>query len=353
MVMLPKHPKADWYIPGGVNLPYTAPQRSLYNAALSSFSSAIFSQGFTGAPRAAPSSARTGTISAAENREIDIAIATGKAIPSLVLKGRDLFDKQADAVLNPILPDVVLGPKPPPIILAGGYPSAVPQFPPSPLPAPVAVPGPQFPTTGSSYPVPLPHQPTATVNGGKVCMNLSDILGGFTDIAKTVGGLASTYYQVKSLGQGPQIAAIPQAVNPARPQFQMQPTAAMAMAQTGQYTYPQQFGGLPIVQAGLPAVIMGGGALALNALRGITGFGGGAAVAGLVSNIGKVAAIAAATGLGMDLIDGILKAGAPKRRRRRLLTKSDIADISTMASLLGKGSEAFKTWLAVSNRSRG
>ena len=44
--------------------------------------------------------------------------------------------------------------------------------------------------------------------------------------------------------------------------------------------------------------------------------------------------------------------GAPcrRRRRRRMLTKSDIADISTMASILGKNSEAFKTWLAKATR---
>jgi len=40
------------------------------------------------------------------------------------------------------------------------------------------------------------------------------------------------------------------------------------------------------------------------------------------------------------------RAPCRRRRRRRMLTKSDIADISTMAALLGKNSEAFKTWLA-------
>ena len=38
------------------------------------------------------------------------------------------------------------------------------------------------------------------------------------------------------------------------------------------------------------------------------------------------------------------------RRRKRMATKSDIADIATMASLLGKNSEAFKTWLAKATR---
>lgn len=41
---------------------------------------------------------------------------------------------------------------------------------------------------------------------------------------------------------------------------------------------------------------------------------------------------------------------APRRRRRRMLTKSDIADISTMAALLGRSSEAFKVWLAKATR---
>lgn len=40
----------------------------------------------------------------------------------------------------------------------------------------------------------------------------------------------------------------------------------------------------------------------------------------------------------------------PRRRRRRMLTKSDVADISTMAALLGKNSESFKTWLAKATR---
>lgn len=40
----------------------------------------------------------------------------------------------------------------------------------------------------------------------------------------------------------------------------------------------------------------------------------------------------------------------PRRRRRRLLTKSDVADISTMAALLGKNSESFKVWLAKATR---
>jgi len=66
--------------------------------------------------------------------------------------------------------------------------------------------------------------------------------------------------------------------------------------------------------------------------------------------VGKALGIAAALGLSVDVVDAVLKMGTPKRRRKRLLTKSDVADISTMAALLGKNSEAFKTWLAVSRR---
>lgn len=48
----------------------------------------------------------------------------------------------------------------------------------------------------------------------------------------------------------------------------------------------------------------------------------------------------------------IPRTGQPcrRRRRRRMLTKSDIADISTMSVLLGRNSEAFKTWLAKATR---
>ncbi len=66
--------------------------------------------------------------------------------------------------------------------------------------------------------------------------------------------------------------------------------------------------------------------------------------------IGKALGIAAALGIGVDVVTDVLRMGTPKRRRKRLLTKSDVADISTMAALLGKNSEAFKTWLAVSRR---
>lgn len=52
----------------------------------------------------------------------------------------------------------------------------------------------------------------------------------------------------------------------------------------------------------------------------------------------------------IDPVTGAVTRCKPRRRRRRLLTKSDIADISTMAALLGKNSESFKVWLAKATR---
>jgi len=59
--------------------------------------------------------------------------------------------------------------------------------------------------------------------------------------------------------------------------------------------------------------------------------------------------IAAATGTTPELVDVILKLGRRNRRRKRMLTKSDIGDISTMRQILG-GGEAFKVWLAKATR---
>jgi len=59
--------------------------------------------------------------------------------------------------------------------------------------------------------------------------------------------------------------------------------------------------------------------------------------------------IAAATGASPELVDVILKLGRRNRRRKRMLTKSDIGDISTMRQILG-GGEAFKVWLAKATR---
>ncbi len=60
--------------------------------------------------------------------------------------------------------------------------------------------------------------------------------------------------------------------------------------------------------------------------------------------------IAAASGVSAESVDRVLYyARQGRRRRRRMLTKSDIGDISTMKSILGNG-EAFKMWLAKATR---
>ncbi len=60
--------------------------------------------------------------------------------------------------------------------------------------------------------------------------------------------------------------------------------------------------------------------------------------------------IAAASGVTPEAVDRVLHyARQGRRRRRRMLTKSDIGDISTMKSILG-GGEAFKVWLAKATR---
>lgn len=55
--------------------------------------------------------------------------------------------------------------------------------------------------------------------------------------------------------------------------------------------------------------------------------------------------IAAAANTSPELVDLVLKLGRRNRRRPRMLTKSDIADISTMKAILG-GGKAFELWLA-------
>jgi len=60
--------------------------------------------------------------------------------------------------------------------------------------------------------------------------------------------------------------------------------------------------------------------------------------------------IAAASGVSAEAVDRVLHyARQGRRRRRRMLTKSDIGDISTMKQILGNG-EAFKLWLAKATR---
>jgi len=85
----------------------------------------------------------------------------------------------------------------------------------------------------------------------------------------------------------------------------------------------------------MPAVAAAGRALAPLAGRGVA----------LLRGTGKIAAIAAATGLSLEAVDAILKAGAPRRRRRKMLTEGDFTAIAKMHALLGNG-KSFQTWLA-------
>ncbi len=272
------------------------------------------------------------SITPQENAEIDAAIISGKAIPAAILKGRELFEKQADAVINPIrLPHVVLDAVRPPLI-----PVRAPVIQPTVV---VAGQTPQRnPVVGKSWEIPgassyppqrSPTNPIGTCN----CMNLSNILTGISQIGNTVGALASTYYSVKNAGRPP-VAAAPPAVNPAQPVRQSFPTfqsnlpTYQAAAYTPQGGFTNQFAAGSIVTQGA------------NALARLPSMG----------LLGKALAIAGTLGLSVDVVQAVLGEANHKHRRKRLLTKSDVADISTMASLLGKNSEAFKTWLAVNRR---
>lgn len=279
------------------------------------------------------------SISRAENQEIDEAIRSGVAIPAGVLRGRELFDKQADAVINPIrLPHVILENKPPPLI-----PARAPVIQPtvavaSPAPQPVGVAGPSWTIPGaSSYPAQRdPLNPIGSCN----CMNLSNILTGISNIGNTIGGLASTYYSVKNAGRPPQAA--PPAVNPAQPVRQLQPIYGP--------TQPRMQNIYPAFQQA--AAYQPAGAFTNQFAAGSIVSSGVSALARLPSMglLGKALAIAGTLGLSVDVVQAVLGEANHKHRRKRLLTKSDVADISTMASLLGKNSEAFKTWLAVNRR---
>lgn len=253
-----------------------------------------------------PAEAPVSTISPAEMAAIDEAIRTGTAISVPPITGRELFGAQAG------------------IIIGGEAP-----------PQPRVLPGPVAGTNQSSIAAastgPSSYE---SVQGGfgasEDPLNLSGILGGIFDIAQT-------YSAVRNVISPPPVQYAPPVM--AAPPQPLAPTPAAAFARTAQLTPGT---GLPIVTAGFPLALapLAGGALSTL----------GAGAMSLFSSVGKVAAIAAATGLGIDVIDGILKAGSPKRRRRRMLTKSDTADIATMAALLGKGSESFKTWLAIATR---
>lgn len=85
-----------------------------------------------------------------------------------------------------------------------------------------------------------------------------------------------------------------------------------------------------------------------NQVTSLPSTGGTVAYQGAISNRDR--AIAAASGASPEMVDRVLHfARQGRRRRRRMLTKSDIGDISTMRQILG-GGEAFKVWLAKATR---
>lgn len=173
-------------------------------------------------------------------------------------------------------------------------------------------------------------------------MNLSTILGNVTKVAGTAASLAGTYYQIKALSKGiPQAAAAPPPVTPAAPALPRTPYGAQIYSSQVPYS-TRSFQGASIIPAALPAIA---GAALPTIARGAMS---------LLSNAGKVAGIAAALGIGEEVVQSVLHLdrSTRRRRRRRMLTNSDVKDITVMASLLGKGSEAFKTWLATAQRGR-
>lgn len=176
---------------------------------------------------------------------------------------------------------------------------------------------------------------------------LTNILGGINQIAQTVGGLATSYYQIRGVRAGPPPA--PPSVTPVASAGRPPPaTTAGVSAPAAIRTRAEQLRKLqppPVFNtAGFVNPFAGGNKLVpltAGAIR-----TGGTSMAGL----GKIAAIAAALGIGVEVVDAVLGMDKHKHRRKRLLTKGDIADIGTMSSMLGKNSEAFRTWLAQSLR---
>ncbi len=187
-------------------------------------------------------------------------------------------------------------------------------------------------------------------DGESTLPNLNAFLGGLTRTANTLGDVATAYYRVRAARSPPPIVMpalpppaatipAPPALNPAGARVplanakppEVAPThSAASVFDLSGFRNPFASGNRIIQQAGLPALP------------------GGTRVAGL----GKVAAIAAALGIGVEVVDAVLGLDekSKKRRRRRMLTKSDVADIAVMANMLGKGSESFRTWLATNLR---
>lgn len=266
-------------------------------------------------------------ISQREMDEIDAAIATGAAVPVRELKGRELFDAQAKVVVD--------------TWPTGGTakPGVQPTRPPMVKTPPVANPSQRRTSVGnrSNGPIVSANTPAGTDQSGvrrggppeESPLNLSSILGGVSAIAGTAAGLAGTYYQLRALREGRPVAAAGPTPPPVTPAAA--PPVAPVNPRSGfQFDIPGVGLDLPWTApntpqaAPLPAPTLSGGGVYTR----------------------RAQAIAAATGQPVEQVAAILAAGRPRRRRRRMLTKSDIADISTMSALLGKNSESFKTWLA-------
>ena len=174
-------------------------------------------------------------------------------------------------------------------------------------------------------------------------MNLSDILGGITQVAKTYAG-------------------VKQIIDPPKIQYVPAPPTQPAPTNTFRWGFP------PPAPTPAPQVPSGGstwvgyqpaffddGIFSGGAWDAITDYFDTTEVTTLNAPnpyclTKKQIAAAQAAGMSPEQAALFAKASRSRRRRRRMLTKSDVADISTMAALLGKGSEAFKTWLAGANR---
>lgn len=178
------------------------------------------------------------------------------------------------------------------------------------------------PTAVSEISRPAAIQPAApnqavlpnTTGQTESTMDLGNILGSITDIART-------YYGIRYMGMG-----APSAVAP--------PSQAPVMAQPVGYQMADTYGVTPspaFLGAAVPAIVGAGRSLASR----------------LGQNIG-----AAAAGAGIALtaeeamfLGSVASKTKCRRRRRRLATHSDIKDLAALKAVLGSG-KAFDTWIA-------
>ncbi len=178
--------------------------------------------------------------------------------------------------------------------------------------------------------------------------NLSNILGGITDIAKTASDLAGLYYKIKppTFRIPPPTLPSPPAVSPAaKPGFEAPAAVVQRAAAISKPPDVSPSTATVFDTSGfkLPSWLTPGAGRSL-----VAGTGTSLVRTSGMAGLGKIAAIAAALGIGVEVVSAVLDVDKAnrRRRRRRMLTKSDQSDIAVMAALLGKGSEAFRTWLA-------